>query len=120
MNDIDKKIQAALRGESPAGSAVDQPNLAEDVLSAFRGRYRWLSTVMLIVQLVAVAFFVVAATKFYNAADMAVQLRWGGLALVLFQLMALLKIWFWLELQSSRTLREVKRVELMLVSQKQM
>jgi uncharacterized Rmd1/YagE family protein len=45
-------------------------------------------------------------------------LRWGGVALAFFFVFGVLKIWFWLEIHTNRVLREVKRVELLLLSKK--
>jgi hypothetical protein len=41
-------------------------------------------------------------------------LQWGGLTLLL--AVMFIKVWFWMEMQSNRILRELKRVELLLVS----
>lgn len=116
MNDLEKKIQAALRRESSDSALVGEPNLAEEVLAAFRGRHRWVTAVAMAAQLAALAGFVYAATRFLGVPELAAQLRWGGLALLLFGVSSMIKIWFWLELHSNRVLREVKRVELLLVT----
>lgn len=116
MNELDRKIQAALHREETADALSSEPNLAEEVLMAFRGRQRWLSSLLIIINLAAAAGFVFSVMRFYGSADVATQLRWGGLALVLLVAVTMLKIWFWLELHTNRVLREVKRIELMLVS----
>jgi hypothetical protein len=116
MNDIDQKIQAALRRESNRDELAGEPNIAEEVLSAFRGRHRGLSALIIGFQIAAFVGFVFAVMRFCSAPELAVQLRWGGLALGLFLVIGLIKIWFWLEMHSNRILREVKRVELRLVS----
>jgi len=119
MNDLDQKIQAALRRDPAADLPGSEPNLAEEVLLAFRGRQRWLSALLVTFNVAAFAGFALAAVRFYSATEVAAQLHWGGLALVLLLVLALLKMWFWLELHTNRVLREVKRVELLLVSQPQ-
>jgi hypothetical protein len=116
MNDIDQKIQAALRRGESADGLGDEPNITEEVLNAFRGRHRWLSALVVSKQIAAMAGLIFATWHFYHATDVAVQLRWGGLGVVLLVVVALIKIWFWLEMQTNRVLREVKRVELRLVS----
>lgn len=116
MKDIDHMIQSALRGQPGADSLAGEPNLAEEVISAFRGRNRWLSTLMFVLTLLFFAAAVWAAVRFYGADSVASQLRWGGLTLLLFLVMSFIKIWFWLEMHSNRVLRELKRVELLLVT----
>jgi len=112
MNDLDNKIRAALR-EDPS---VAEPNLAEEVITVFRGRHRWMHTIIVVVSLAFLALAVWASVQFYNAEVVREQLRWGGLALVALLMISFMKVWFWLEMQTNRVLREVKRVELLFVS----
>lgn len=118
MKDIDQKIRAALRGQPGADELDGEPNLAEEVIIAFRGRNRWLSTVMFMMNIVLFAGAVWAVVRFLGAEDVTAQLRWGGLALLLFLAVSFVKVWFWLEMQANRVLREVKRVELLLLAQR--
>jgi hypothetical protein len=114
MNDLDRQIQAALRGEDPDRF---EPNLAEEVLGAFQGRHRVLSTFVFVFSFVLFLGAVWAGVKFYQSApDITLQLRWGGLTLLLVLMVSFIKVWFWLEMQSNRMLRELKRVELMVVA----
>jgi hypothetical protein len=116
MNDIDQKIQAALRGQSGGDSLAADPNLAEEVIVAFRGRNRWLNLLTVTFSLVFTVVLIWAIIGFCEAEAVTAQLRWGGLALLSFLMVSFLKVWFWLEMQSNRLLREIKRVELLLVS----
>jgi len=115
MNDIDRQIQAALRGDESAVGG--EPNIAGEVLATFRGRHRVLSSFVFVWSFVLFAGAVWAGVKFYQAApDITLQLRWGGLALVLILMMSFIKVWFWLEMQSNRMQRELKRLELRLLA----
>jgi hypothetical protein len=119
MNDLDRKIQAALKRESSGDALAGEPNIAEEVLAAFRGRHRWLTTLMAVINVAAFAAMIWAAMRFYDATDVIMQIRWAALAFVLLSVMSMLKLWFWLEMQSNRVLRELKRVELLLVTRPQ-
>ena len=112
MNDLDNKIRAALHGDS----AAEEPNLAEEVISVFRGRNRWMHGVAVAVSLVFMALGVWASIRFYHAGAVQEQLRWAGLALFAFLAISFMKVWFWLEMHTNRILREVKRVELLFVA----
>lgn len=116
MNDLDQKIQAALRRTPNAGEPGGEPNLAEEVLTAFRGRHRWFTTLLVLINLVLFAGMIWAVVRFLGADNVKAQLQWGALAGVLLQAVMFIKLWFWLEMHTNRVLREVKRVELMLVS----
>ena len=112
MNDIDQKIQAALRGED---SGSIEPNIAEEVLSTFRGRHRGLTVFVFVWSFILFVGAIWAGVKFYQAApDTTLQLRWGGLTLLLVLMVSFIKVWFWTEMQTNRLLREIKRMELRL------
>jgi hypothetical protein len=113
MNDLDKKIQAALQ----SGSPDEEPNLAEEVINVFRGRHRWMHGIVVAVSVVFLALAVWASFRFYYADVVREQLLWGGLALVALLMISFMKVWFWLEMHTNRILREVKRVELLFISQ---
>jgi hypothetical protein len=112
MNDLDNKIRAALQGASPA----DEPNLAEEVITVFRGRHRWMHGIVVVVSLLFMALAIWASIRFYHADVVREQLLWGGLALVALLMISFMKVWFWLEMHTNRILREVKRIELLFVS----
>jgi hypothetical protein len=116
MNDIDQKIQAALQRD-PAGAQFSaEPNLAEEAIIAFRGRHRWVHGVAITFIFGFLALIVWAAFRFLSAEVVRDQLIWGGLAMWAAIAIGFLKIWFWLEMHSNRVLREIKRVELLLIS----
>ena len=115
MNNLDSKIRAALQGDPSAA----EPNLAEEVITVFRGRHRWMHAVIVLVTLVLMAVAVWASSRFYYAEVVREQLLWGGLALVALLMISFMKVWFWLEMHTNRILREVKRVELLFVAREE-
>ena len=118
MNNLDQKIQAALRHDGAGTDLLNEPNLAEEVLNVFRGRNRLLIFAQVAISLVFVAVAVWAAMHFYQAESVRAQIQWGALAGLLIMAVSFLKIWFWLEMHTNRVLRELKRVELLLVTRR--
>ena len=116
MNDLDRKIQDALRRGGTAPDPLSEPNLAEEVLATFRGRHRWLTLLMVVLSTTLSVGAVWAALRFLGAESVAEQLRWGALGLLLVLMVSFMKVWFWLEMHTQRVLREVKRVELLLAT----
>ena len=112
MNNIEQKIQAALQRHS----TDHEPNLAEEVITVFRGRHRWMHAVVVVVTLLFLALAVWASFQFYHAEAVREQLISGAIAFASLVVISLLKIWFWLEMHTNRVLREVKRIELLIVS----
>ena len=116
MNDIDQKIQSALRREGAGTDLLDEPNIAEEAIVAFRGRHRAISTFAFILTFVLFAGAVWAGWHFYTAVEVGAQIQWAALTLVLMLMVGFLKLWFWLEMHTNRVMRELKRVELLLVT----
>ena len=116
MNDLDRKIQAALQRDPTTTDPFAEPKLTEEVMGAFRGRHRWLTGMAVAFTFLLFAILVWAAFQFRAAAAVRDQLMWGGVTLWTALAIGFLKIWFWLEMHSNRVLRELKRVELLLLS----
>jgi hypothetical protein len=58
----------------------------------------------------------VMAWRFLNATEIEDLLRWGAASALAFGGLALVKVWFLMELQKNAVMREVKRLELQVVS----
>ena len=115
-HDIDEKIRAALRRTDEGQRLAAEPNLAEELLTAFRGRNTWTNLLAVVFSIVSFAVAIWSGFRFYEAAEVREQLLWGGLCLFMLIFISFMKVWFWLEMHSNRVLREVKRVELLLLS----
>lgn len=115
MNDLDRKIQEALRGADGGDRLAREPNIAGELIGIFRGRHRWLHGMAFAF---SIAFTVVAfwaGYRFCGADAMSDQLRWGGLCLLALLFVSFIKVYFWLEMDTNRVLRELKRIELLLL-----
>jgi Family of unknown function (DUF6768) len=116
MNELDDKIRAALAAEAAEFSprAVEPP-LLEQVIDTFRGRSRWLVTLVFVMITVWTVAAVVTAYEFFQADGERAMLAWAAGFGVSIVAIAMLKIWYWMELAKFAVLREVKRVELRIV-----
>jgi hypothetical protein len=114
MKNIDEKIAAALLQAAPEAAVIDEPNLAEELITAFRGRNRWTNALAFIFSVVGLGLMVWSAIRFFHAPEVREQLLWGGFCFFNVLFISFLKVWFWMEMHSNRVLRELKRVELLL------
>jgi hypothetical protein len=116
VSNLDRKIRKALETEDAEFSPrAIEPPLLEQVIDTFRGRSRLLVAVvfaMVLAWMVAAGIF---AYQFFQAEGTRAMIAWAcgyGLSMIV---IALLKIWYWIELSKNVVLREVKRVELRIV-----
>ncbi len=116
MSDLDRKIREALASEEAEFSPrTIEPPLVEQVIDTFRGRSRWLVALVFAMITVWTVAAVVTAYQFFHADGTQAMIAWAcgfGLSMIA---IAMLKIWYWMELSKNAVLRELKRVELRVV-----
>ena len=118
MNDLDHAIRQSLSEEDAALLArlgADQA-LHRQVLATFEGRLRWFNVAGWIGGFVLFGVASILAWRFVQADELGDMLRWGAGSALAFAGLALIKVWFWLELQKNAIVREVKRLELQVAS----
>lgn len=113
MDDLDRKIEDALNEEDRTLLAeYGELDLFGQLGSLFTGKLAWYSVVTFAIGTIAVAIGLWAAWNFIQAEEPATMLRWAALAWAAFMTQITLKIMSWLRMETNRTLREVKRLEL--------
>jgi hypothetical protein len=114
MSKIDDAIRGALTEEDAEFLArfEREPNLFVQTAGLFRGGFGWINAVFLAVFIPLAIFVVFAAWKFATLEDLRAMLHWGAMGGFAVLVLALIRLWFFMELQSSRVIREIKRLEL--------
>jgi uncharacterized protein DUF6768 len=114
FEDIDVKIREALRREDAElleHFRGDAP-IQELLLETFRGRNRWLNVLGVLGTILIMVLMTLVAIQFFHAQLVREMIAWATIFLCGFTTIALVKIWFWLELNKSMLTREIKRLEL--------
>jgi hypothetical protein len=114
MNSIDDKIREALRREDAEllKLSLEDSSLHDVLIESFRGKHRWLNVMAVVWTFVFVALAVVAAYQFFQAEDTQAMIAWATAFLWFGLWVAMIKIWFWMEMQRHPITREIKRLEL--------
>jgi hypothetical protein len=118
MNEIDRAIRQSLSAEDAElfdRFGADQA-LHRQVLATFAGRLRWFNAAGWVAGAVLFAIACIFAWRFWSAQESEVMLRWGAASALALAGVALVKVWFWLELQKNAIVREVKRLEVQMAS----
>lgn len=118
MTDLDQAIRESLSSEDTKlfdRLGADQA-LHRQVLATFEGQLRWFNIAGWIAGLVLFGVASVSAWRFVQAEELGDMLRWGAASALAFAGIALIKVWFWLELQKNAIVREVKRLEVQVAS----
>lgn len=114
MSEIDDKIRETLRREE--AELLEQmetgATLQEVMIDAYRGRHRWLNVIAFAWTFVALGMAIFAAYQFFQAETTQAMIAWATAFLWFSLWIAMLKIWFWMEMQRLPIAREIKRLEL--------
>jgi uncharacterized membrane protein YciS (DUF1049 family) len=113
MTDFDQKLREGLGAEDAELLArFDQPALLEQVIETFRGRNRWIVTLMIPATIAWLIFACVSAYQFFHVEELRGMIAWAGAFAFSIVVIGLVKIWYWMELNKNSVTREVKRLEL--------
>jgi hypothetical protein len=112
LRELDDKIRAAMQAEHDLGDPAGEESLFQMLLEVFQGRRRWLNLYGFFLTFVFFGLTIWCAIRFFDAQETQAALGWATGFLACFLSMAMLKIWFWMEMQKNQVLREVKRLEL--------
>jgi hypothetical protein len=118
MNEVDRAIRQSLSTEDTEllGRLGADQALHRQVLDTFEGQLRWFNAAGWIAGFVLFAVAGLFGWRFWFAQQIEEMLRWGAVSALAFAGLALIKVWFWMELQKNAIVREVKRLELQVAS----
>lgn len=115
MDKTERLIEQALSAEDRELLARHgEPGYFSQAFGLFRGTLGWVVWLAYLTGLAAFAGFAFAFWQTWTASDALEAVRWGVLALLLFQYTAMIKGFLGSHMEANRTLRELKRVELQL------
>jgi len=116
MDELDKKIQEALSDEDNALMAhFEEQGLMGQLGGLFQGKLAWLSVFTILIGTILTVIAVYAIWQFVVADDVPSMLRWGGLAWITGISQMMIKLWSWMRMETNRTLRQIKRLELQII-----
>jgi hypothetical protein len=113
MDDLDRKIEAALSAEDRAILAkFGEQGIFGQWFGVYGGAVRGIAVFATIATFGLFIAAVYCGWRFLGAAEAINAARWGAGAVMLMVMVGFLKLWFWLRMESNRVLREIKRLEL--------
>ena len=116
MTKLDDAIRDALNEEDAEFLArfEKEPHLFTQLFGMFGGSFAFLNVAFLIVFIPIAAIGAFAAWKFAVLEEVRAMLHWGAIMGFCLVIVAMIRLWFFMELQSRRIVREIKRLELQL------
>jgi len=115
MTSIDDRIKDALNAQDrEMMGRLDEQGPIGQFTGLFKGKAAGLTIIVIIASLFFVVIGFYAAWRAYSTTEIHSVLMWGGLAWFFLMAQMMVKMWSWMRMETNRTIREIKRVELQL------
>ena len=117
IEEIDKLITETLsQEEMKFYNSLDEQNIFEMLFGLFKGKNAWINILMNIVIVVFFALLIYCAIQFFNSETTDQLIKWGFGSLILMLSISMLKLFAWMQMDKNAILREMKRLELLVMS----
>lgn len=117
MEDIDKLIRETLtEEEAKFYDGLEEEGLFGMVRSLFKGKLKWIITLMIGVNFIIFGFLIYAIIQFFHAAETFELIKWACASFVGMMMMSMLKLFSWMQMNKNALMREIKRLELLISS----
>ncbi len=115
MNGLDEDIRKALTNGETIYDLEREEGVFQQLGGVLRGKMRWFAILALIESVVFVVLIVLAIIEFFQTDDPKWQLFYAAGVLLLAQMLVLVKVWSWMQMNRYALQREIKRLELRVV-----
>ncbi len=109
---MDELLKRALtQDEAKQLQALDEQGVLAQIADSFRGRSRGLVIMAFLHGIGMLGLGLVSLRQFFQAQERHEMILWASLMVVSVLAIGLVKVWYWMELNKSAILRELKRME---------
>ena len=117
MEEIDQLIKETLSKEEAAFyDSLEEQNLFEMLFGQFNGKNAWFLMIINIMIIAFIGLFFYSLFQFFKVETIEELVRWGTGALLFLLSVGILKIYAWMQMDKNAILRELKRMELQILS----
>lgn len=114
MSKLDHAIRNALTEEDAEFLAKleEEPGSLQQIAGIFQGPLNWIYMMFLVSAIVVGVFGVFSAWQFAVSTELRPLFYWGGVTAFCLVVLAVVRIVFFMQINTNRILREIKRLEL--------
>lgn len=117
MEEIDKLIKETLnQEEAKFYDNLDEQNIFEMLFGLFKGKNAWINILLNIMIIVFFVALIYTAIQFFNSDTEVGLIKWGLGILFFLNCISMLKLYAWMQMDKNAVLREIKRLELLVMS----
>lgn len=112
MNDMDKKIEDALRSTTGSIEITDDPTMIEDFISTFKGQHKAI-LILAAIKLIPLAIIMLGSVYlFFQQESMTALIAYASLTIICMMGLMTIYLFLWISLNNNTLHRDVKRLEL--------
>ncbi|MEO0570528.1 MAG: DUF6768 family protein [Bacteroidota bacterium] len=113
IKELDDLIKETLSvEEAKFYEELEEKNLFGKITEVYKGKMGWLAILMNIVHLAFFVFFVYSVIEFFDAETTRDMIIWSSAGFLSMIMMAMLKLYVWMQMDKNDIMRELKRIEL--------
>lgn len=117
MEEIDQLIKDTLSKEEAAFyDSLEEQNVFASIFDLFKGKNAWFMILANILTVVFFGCFIYCVMQFFKATGDDALIKWGLGSIICLFGVSMLKIYAWMQMNKNALLREMKRLELQVVS----
>jgi hypothetical protein len=117
IEEIDQLIKETLSHEEAAFyDSLEEQNVINMVIGLFKGKNAWFLIVTNIMTFVFLGSFVYCCIQFFTVESTEELMKWGFGSIMFMLGVSILKVYAWMQMDKNAILREMKRLELLVMS----
>lgn len=115
--DIDKLIKETLSEEEAVFyQELEEQNIWQMIFGLFKGKNKWILVLMNIMTVIFFGLFIYCVVQFFDATATKELIKWAAGAIIFLSGVSMLKLFAWLQMDKNALLREIKRLEIQILS----
>lgn len=117
MEEIDILIKETLnQEEAKFYDSLEEQSIMQMVFGLFKGKNAWINILLNIVTVLFFVLFIYSGIQFFNSETTEGLIRWGFGSMIFLISISMLKLYAWMQMDKHAILREMKRLELQVMS----
>lgn len=117
MEEIDILIKETLnQEEAKFYDSLEEQSIMQMVFGLFKGKNAWINILLNIVTILFFVLFIYSGIQFFNSETTEGLIRWGFGSMIFLISISMLKLYAWMQMDKHAILREMKRLELQVMS----
>ncbi|ARV14621.1 DUF6768 family protein [Polaribacter sp. SA4-12] len=117
IEEIDQLIKETLtQEESKFYDGLEEQDLFASVKGLFNGKLKWMISLLFFVNFIILGFLIYSMMQFFEATTTFELIKWAAASFLCILMMSMLKLFSWMQMNKNALLREIKRLELLMIS----